>query len=95
MTPFESFHGKKPYVGHLQVFGCVCNAHIAKDERKKLDMVVRRCVLIGYGTEVKGYRLYDPDREVFFSRDVNFNESEVGLKESGVVEPPSYVGVFS
>ena len=95
MTPFESFHGKKPYVGHLRMFGCVCYAHIAKDERKKLDMVARWCVLIGYGNEVKGYRLYDPDREVFFSRDVNFNESEVGLKESGVVEPPSYVGVFS
>ena len=46
-----------------------------------------------YGTEVKGYRLYDPDREkVFFSRDVRFNEFEVGFKkESHVVEPLSYV----
>ena len=61
MTPVELFHGKKPYVGHLQVFGCVFYAHIAKDERKKLDMVARWCVLIGYGNEVKGYRLYDPD----------------------------------
>jgi len=77
MTPFESFHGKKPYVGHLRVFGCVCYAHIAKDERKKLDVVARRCVLIGYGTEVKGYRLYDPDREkAFFNRDVKFNEEK-------------------
>ena len=93
MTPFESFHGKKPYVGRLRVFGCVCYAHIAKDKRKKLDVVARRSVLIGYGTEVKGYRLYDPDREkVFFSRDVKFNESEVGLKkESSVVEPLGYV----
>lgn len=95
MTPFESFHGKKPYVGHLRVFGCVCYAHIAKDERKELDVIARRCVLIGYGTEVKGYWLYDPDREkVFFSRDVKFNESEVGLqKESSVVEPLSFVEV--
>ena len=75
------------------MFGCVCYAHIAKDERKKLGVVARRCVLIGYGTEVKGYRLYDPDREkAFFIWDVKFNESEVGLKkESSVVEPPSYV----
>ena len=83
MTPFEAFHG---------VFGCVCFAHIAKDERKKLDAVARRCVLIGYGSKVKGYRLYDPDRRtVFFSRDVRFNESEVGLKESNVAEPLSCV----
>ena len=88
MTPFEAFQGKKPDVGHLRVFGCVCYAHIAKDERKKLAVVARRCVLVGYGSEVKGYRLYDPDRKiVFFSRDVRFNESEVGFKESGVVEP--------
>ena len=70
-------------MGHLQVFGCVCFAHIAKDEWKKLDAVARRCVLVGYGSDVKGYRLYDPDRRtVFFSQDVRFNESEVGLKES-------------
>lgn len=88
MTPFEAFHGRKPDVGHLRAFGCVCYAHIAKDERKKLDAVARRCVLVGYGSEVKGYRLYDPDRKkVFFSRDVRFNESEVGFKESDVVEP--------
>ena len=50
-------------------------------------------MLVGYGTEVKGYWLYDPNREkVFFSRDVKFNESEVGLKkESRVIEPLGYV----
>ena len=53
-----------------------------------MDAVARRCVLIGYGSEVKCYRLYDPDRRtVFFSRDVRFNESEVGLRESNVAEP--------
>ena len=76
-------------LGISRCFGCVCNAHIAKDEWKKLDMVARRCVLIDYGTEVKGY--CDSDWEkVFFRQDVKFNESEAGLKkESGVVELPS------
>ena len=87
MTPFVAFHGKKPDVGHLRSFRGVCYAHIAKDERNKLDVVARRCVLVGYGSEVKGYRLYDPDRKVFFSRDVRFNESEVGFKDFDVVEP--------
>jgi hypothetical protein len=35
-------------------------AHIPKDERKKLDSKAKKYVLLGYGTETKGYRLYDP-----------------------------------
>ena len=74
MTPFEAFHEKKPNVKHLQAFGCVSFAHIAKDERRKLDVVARHCILFGYGTEMKGYRLFDPDRKkVFYSRD-EFND---------------------
>ena len=88
MTPFEAFHEKKPDVKHLRAFGCVCYAHIAKDERKKLDAVARRCVLVGYGDEVKGYRLYDPEKKkVFLSRDVRFNEAETGFRESSAMEP--------
>ena len=55
MTPF---YRKKPNVKHLRAFGCVCYPLIMKDE---LYPVARWCVLVGYGTEVKGYRLYDPN----------------------------------
>ena len=82
MTPFEAWVGEKPNVGHLRTFGCVAYAHVAiymynvsVDERKKLDSKAKRCIFLGYGTETKGYRLYDPKREkVFFSGDVFFNE---------------------
>ena len=79
MTPFESWMGEKPMVKDLRVFGCTAyahahahaHAHVPKDERQKLDLKSRKCVLLGYGTETKGYRLYDPKRErVFYSRDV-------------------------
>ena len=95
MTPHEAFHGNKPNVKHLRVFGCVAFAHIAKDERKKLDIIARRCVLVGYGTEVKGYRLYDPDRnKMLYSRDVKFNEEEFGIKkECAIVEPVKVVEI--
>ena len=64
------------------MFGCVSYAHIAK----KLDVVARQCVLVGYGTEVKGYRMYDLNRDKVFY--VKFNESKYGLKkEHGAVEP--------
>ena len=68
MTPFEAWVGEKPNVGHQSTFGCVAYAHVDKDERKKLDGKASKCVFLGYGTETKGYRLYDPKRaKVFFS----------------------------
>lgn len=82
MTPFEAWTGEKPNVAHLRTFGCTVYVHIPKDERKKLDMKTKKCVLLGYGTETKGYRVYDPVRaRVLHSRDVIFNEKERGLDE--------------
>ena len=87
MTPFEAWVGEKPNVGHLRTFGCVAYAHVAKDERKKLDSKARKCIFLGYGTETKGYRLYDPKREkVFFSRDVVFNEKKRGIEKEKNME---------
>ena len=95
MTPFEAWVGEKPNVGHLRTFGCVAYAHVAKDERKKLDSKARGCIFLGYGTETKGYRLYDPKREkVFLSRDVVFNEKKLGIeKEKNMEEENRYVQI--
>ena len=95
MTPFEAWVGEKPNVGHLRTFGCVAYAHVAKDERKKLDAKARKCVFLGYGTETRGYRLYDPKRaKVFFSRDVVFNEKKHGIeKEPNRDEENRYVQI--
>ena len=82
MTPFEAWTGETPNVKYLRTFGCVAYAHIPKDERHKLDPKARKCVLLGYGTETKGYRLYDPDRaRVFHSRDVVFDEARMGIEK--------------
>ena len=36
----------------------------------------------GYGTETKGYRLYDPESSrVIYSRDVKFHENEFGIEK--------------
>ena len=59
MTPFEAWAGKKPNVRHLRAFGCSTYAHVAKDDRKKLDVKSRKCILLDYGTQTKGYWLYD------------------------------------
>ena len=49
MMPHEALYGD---VRHLRAFGCASYPLIIKDERKKLDPVAKRCVLVGYGTEV-------------------------------------------
>lgn len=81
-TPSGAWTGVKPDVKYLRSFGCTAYAHTPKDERKKFDSNARKCVFLGYGTETKGYRLYDCERQrVIFSRDVNFNGSEVGIEK--------------
>ena len=76
MTPYEAWNGSKPDVSHLREFGCPCYAHVPKDERKKLDPKAKKCIFLGYGDCVKGYRLYDESRShVMYSRDVKFDES--------------------
>ena len=51
-------------------------AHIPKDERKKMDPKAKQSIFLGYGSCIKGYRLYDTEKlRVFYSRDVIFNES--------------------
>ena len=76
MTPYEALTGNKPKVEQLRVFGCDVFAHVPKDERSKLDSKARKCILLGYGQETKGYRLFDTTRgKVIYSRDVKFNES--------------------
>ena len=74
-TPFEVLHGYKPDVSHFKVFGCTAFAHIPKANRRKLDAKSIKCVFIGYCTDQKAYKLFDPSsHKLFASRDVLFHE---------------------
>ena len=55
-TPFEALTNERPDVSHLKVFGCLCYSHVTKDERQKFDTKVRKCIMLGYGTESKAHR---------------------------------------
>lgn len=83
MTPYEALTGKKPNVSHFRTFGCIAYAHVAKDERHKLDPKAKKCIFLGYGPDAKGYRLYDlKSHKVIISRDVVFNELSTGVTDS-------------
>ena len=93
-TPFEAWTGDKPDVSHLRSFGRTAYAHIPEDERKKLDSKARKCIFLGYGTETKGYRLYDCERKgIFYSRDVKFNESEFGIEKEPCHGPDKLITI--
>ena len=73
---------KSQRLGHLRVFGCTAYSHIDKDERQKLDAKARKCILLGYPSNRKGYQLYDLSiRRVIHSQDVKFNESVCGFEK--------------
>ena len=78
VTPYEAWHGRKPSVGHLRVFGCLAYALVPVQHRRKLDDKAVKCIFVGYSAESKGYRLYHPQtKRILVSRDVVFVEDAV------------------
>lgn len=74
-TPFEAWHGWKPEVTHMRIFGCIAFGHIPSQKRGKLDDNSTKCIFVGYSSETKGYRLYNPlSKKLLISRDVVFDE---------------------
>ena len=88
ITPYEAWSGIKPDVSILCIFGCSAYPHVPKIERKKLDIKTRKCVLLGYGTNQKGYRLYDVKRKkIVHSRDVVFDETSLpGIEKETTIK---------
>lgn len=74
-TPFTLWHGFKPSLEHLRVFGCQVYAYIEKAQRTKLDPKSHLCYFLGYCENTKGYRIWNPvTSKVFIRREVTFNE---------------------
>lgn len=74
-TPFEMLYNRPPCLDHLKVFGCLAYATVVHPTQK-FDSRAHRCVLIGYPTGKKGYKLYNLETKKFLvSRDVKFSET--------------------
>lgn len=68
--PFELLFDVLATYDHLRIFGCLCYPNIAATSPHKLTSRSLACVFLGYPTDQKGYKCYDP-----VSRHVYFNES--------------------
>ncbi|UYV71336.1 hypothetical protein LAZ67_8002677 [Cordylochernes scorpioides] len=81
-VPEEIWLSRKVSVRHFKIFGALAYAHIPKQKRKKFDRRAKICILVGYSTQSKGYRLWDNDsKQVFITKHARFDENEVGLKQ--------------
>jgi hypothetical protein len=79
LTPYEAFHGQKPEVQHLRVFGCLAWGLIPQERRKggKYVARARKAIHLGRAPEYKAYTLLDVETgKTFVSRNVTFVEDK-------------------
>ncbi|KAG6386523.1 hypothetical protein SASPL_155426 [Salvia splendens] len=93
MTPQEAWSGRKPGIAHLRVFGSKAYAHVPDQTRSKLDDKSKPFIFIGYDSNTKGYKLYDPTwQKTMISRDVKFDEE--GTWDFGTDNDSTFIPLF-
>ena len=75
VSPFERLYGTFPSYSNLKNFGCACFVLLHPHEHTKLEPRARLCCFLGYDTEHKGFRCWDPiSQRLRISRHVTFWE---------------------
>jgi len=75
--PFEMWNNRKPYVGFMRTFGCKAVTLIKGVNRGKFEAKGKLMTMVGYSSESKAYRLWQPGtKKIIKSRDVRFIEEE-------------------
>jgi hypothetical protein len=98
-TPYEVWHGVKPYVHHLRMFGCVAHVKQGNKRLSKLQDRSTSMVFIGYEGGSKAWHFYNPSTEhIHISWNAVFEEDhawEWGDDKSGNGAEPFVVDYFS
>ncbi|KAI3728046.1 hypothetical protein L6452_16674 [Arctium lappa] len=58
-TPYEVFYGRKPNIGFLHVFGCVCYILNDRENLGKFDPKADEGIFVGYSLTSKAFRVYN------------------------------------
>ncbi|CAM8951545.1 unnamed protein product [Rhodiola kirilowii] len=62
----------------LKVFGSVAFVHNHDPRRSKFDPKAHKCIFVGYPTNQRGYKCFDPvSKKMFVSMDVTFFENDL------------------
>ena len=84
-TAHELFHGSRPSIKRLQVFGADCYVIIPERYRDKLEPRARKCIFVGYSPTHDGaWKCYDVGTgKILITRDVLFeNKFDNGKEEN-------------
>ena len=75
ITPYEIWHGKKPKLSFLKVWGC--EAYVKKLQPDKLEPKAEKCIFVGYPKETIGYTFYNKaEGKTFVAKNGTFLEKE-------------------
>lgn len=73
-TRFEALFHRLPSYKHFRVIECLCYASVLP-RANKFSPIATACVLLGYSSTQKGYKLLElATNRYFVSRDMNFHE---------------------
>ncbi|KAI3745848.1 hypothetical protein L6452_08259 [Arctium lappa] len=62
-TAYELFHGRKPSISFLHIFGCQCFILYNKDQLGKFDPKADDGIFLGYSSISKTYRVFNKRRQ--------------------------------
>nr|GEU44149.1 retrovirus-related Pol polyprotein from transposon TNT 1-94 [Tanacetum cinerariifolium] len=58
-TAYHIINDRKPSIKHLYMFGCICYLTRDGENLDKMKEKGDQCILVGYSTQSKGYRVYN------------------------------------
>ncbi|GJU29882.1 retrovirus-related pol polyprotein from transposon TNT 1-94 [Tanacetum coccineum] len=58
-TAYHIINDRKPSIRHLHIFGCTCYLYRDGENLDKMEEKGDSCILVGYSTQSKGYRVYN------------------------------------
>nr|GEW53167.1 hypothetical protein [Tanacetum cinerariifolium] len=74
-TSYHIINDRKPSIKHLHIFGCICYITRYGKNLNKMKEKRDQCILVGYSTQSKGYRVYNNrTRMIVESIHIRFNE---------------------
>ncbi|KAL3498586.1 hypothetical protein ACH5RR_041318 [Cinchona calisaya] len=63
-------------ISHFFLFGCVCYVFVPDQLQSKFDKKATQCIFIGYDSQRKGWRCYDPTTgKCYVLRNMMFDEA--------------------
>ena len=87
-TPLKKILFEKSSIRHfvdlpLKIFGCTVFVTNNDLHKSKLDPRAQKCVFVGYSSNQKGYKCFDPvTKKYFVTMDVQFFENQLFFKSS-------------